>query len=248
MIYIIHLYASNQFNFKKVGKNIVMSSCTISKQHCDCFEKLTLDQLKLMEENQVEVEYKKGETIAKQGSFSSHIIFVCQGLVKVFLEDQAKTLILKILPRGNLIGLTSLREDGNVFPYTAMAYETSTVRLINISVFRQFIRENGEFAADIISILGENSMQINGRFFCLTHKQSYGRLADIIICLSERIFKSNSFNLNLTRKELAELAGMSTENTIRILKKFQDEGLVKLDGKLFKILDYSALQKISELG
>jgi len=231
-----------------VNNNIQSSSCTITKQHCDCFDKLTDEQRTVMEKNQVEVEYKRGEIIAKQGSFSSHVIFVCKGLVKVFLEDQNETLILKIIPLGNLIGLTSLRKDGNVFPYTAMAYEDSIVRLIDINIFRKFIRENGEFASEIINILGENSMQINGRFFCLTHKQSFGRLADIILCLSQRIFKSETFDLNLTRKELAELAGMSTENVIRILKKFQDDGVISLIGKSLEITDYSALLKISELG
>jgi len=49
---------------------------------------------------------------------------------------------------------------------------------------------NTEFAKEVIEILSSNSVQVNGRFFCLTHKQSFGRLADIILCLSQRIFKA----------------------------------------------------------
>jgi CRP/FNR family transcriptional regulator len=230
------------------SNNILRSSCTVAKQHCSCFDKLNPDQLEMVEGKQVEVLYKKGEIIAKQGSFSNQIMFVCDGLVKIFIEDQSAKLILKIIPSGNLIGLTSLSDENTVFPYTAMAYQDTTVRLIDKSVFKRLIRENGEFAAHIITILGENSQQINGRFFCLTNKQSYGRLADILLCLANRIFKSEQFDLHLTRKELAELAGMSTENVIRILKKFQDDNLIRIEGKALQILDFEGLQRISEHG
>ena len=110
------------------------------------------------------------------------------------------------------------------------------------------IRENPKFAYKIINILNENTVQIYGRFYCLTTKQSYGRLADIILCLSERIYKEKEFSLNLTRKDLGELAGMSTENVIRMLKKFKDEGLIGIDGKTFSIKEFDTLKKISENG
>jgi len=110
------------------------------------------------------------------------------------------------------------------------------------------IRENGLFASRVISILGENSNQINNRFFCLTHRQSYGRLANLLLCLSERVFKSDQFELDLTRKELAELAGMSTENVIRILKKFQEDDLIILKGKNIELHNIDAMQRICDLG
>ena len=108
--------------------------------------------------------------------------------------------------------------------------------------------KNPAFAKGVINILISNSIQINGRFFCLTHKQSYGRLADILICLADRIFFSHEFELNLTRKDLAELSGISLETVVRILKKFKEETLIQLDGSNFKILDYDRLKRISETG
>ena len=82
----------------------------------------------------------------------------------------------------------------------------------------------------------------------MTHRQSYGRLADLLLCLSGNIFKSKIFLLDLTRKELAELAGMSTENVIRILKQFQKDELISLDGKTFEIINSEALRKICSIG
>jgi len=224
------------------------SACTISSPHFRCFEKLKKDELKLLDDNSVKIKYKKGEIICKQGGFFSQVMYVENGLAKVFMEGGANSLVLKIIPDTNLIGLASVSEEQNTYPYSAMAYIDTVVRQIDIKVFRQLLRENSLFALEIIDILNANSLQIYGRFFCLTQKQSFGRLADIILCLADRIFKRANFDLPLSRKDLAELTGLSAETVIRILKKFNEEGLIRMDGKKFEVLDYESLQRISETG
>ena len=54
--------------------------------------------------------------------------------------------------------------------------------------------------------------------------------------------------MNLSRKELAELTGMSTESVIRMLKKFKDDGIIEMNGKTVNIANYDLLLKISEYG
>jgi len=61
-------------------------------------------------------------------------------------------------------------------------------------------------------------------------------------------FKNNEFELPLSRKDLAELSGMSQETVIRLLKKFSDDNLILLEGKNVKVIDYTKLQKISQKG
>ncbi|MDX1285782.1 MAG: helix-turn-helix domain-containing protein, partial [Draconibacterium sp.] len=94
----------------------------------------------------------------------------------------------------------------------------------------------------------ENTVQSYGRFHCFTNKQMHGRMADILLCLSQRIFKNDSFNLPLTRSDLAELTGMSTESVIRVMKDFKEDGLIKFEGKDFELLNIEMLMKISEVG
>lgn len=224
------------------------TSCTVAHEHSKCFDKLTPEQQKLVEENQVTVLYKKGEVIAKQGAFTSHVIMICNGLAKVHYQDNNESLILRIGAPGSLIGLTSLGQHNNVFHYTASAYVDTEAKLIDINLFRRLIEENAQFATAIIEILSETAVQKNERFFCLTHRQSYGKLADLLLCLAGNIFKDTSFDLPLTRKELAELAGMSTESVIRTLKKFQDDGLINNTGKRFEIIDPEGLLRICQLG
>lgn len=224
------------------------TGCTISPYKCRCFEKLTDEEQRLLKEHSTVVKYMKGEIICKQGSLVSHVMYMEKGLAKVYLDDGVNVLVLKIIPEGNLLGLSSLGEENNKIQYSAMAYIDSEIKQIDIRFFRLLLAQNPAFSREVIDIMGNNSAQINGRFFCLTHKQSYGRLADILLCLSERIFKSREFSLPLSRKELAELSGLSSETVIRMLKKFHDEKLIRLEGKSFSILDHHRLRQISEKG
>jgi len=224
------------------------SSCSVYNYNLNYFDVLTEEQANLITENEVVIDFTKGETICKQGTFASHIVFIEEGFVKITIEDCNKSLILKVIPEGNILGLTALSEQNNTFQYSAVAYVDTKARLIDINVFKKIVKENAEFSYNLLNLLASNNIQIYSRFFCLTNKQSYGKLADVLLCLSDRVYKSEEFDLLLTRKELAELSDMSTENVIRILKKFKDEGLIELNDKKLKIKNYDNLLQISTLG
>ena len=245
--YILYLSANTPMSMQKTVEHI-KASCTVVNFSRNCFDLLTEEEQQLVEQKQVVIEYKKGEIIAKQGSFTTHILVVSEGLAKVYYEENNKSLILRIAAPDAIIGLTSLPINQNVFQYTASAYVNTTVRLIEIDIIRKLMLQNGRFASAIVDILCETSIQKNSRFFCLTHRQSYGKLADIILCLAGNIFKQEEFDLALSRKELAELSGMSTESVIRTLKHFQEDGLIEMTGKIFKVIDTEGLMKICQLG
>jgi len=224
------------------------SSCTVSAAECKCFDKLTSEQQQFLEDNSVIITYKKNETINKQGALVSHIMYMEEGLAKVYMSIKDENLLLKLIPPHNFIGLVAASENENVYQYSSMAYVESKIRQIEVSAFRKLLNENSDFAKEIINILSANSVQIYNRFFCLIKKHSYGRLADIILCLAERIFYENAFSLPISRQEIAELAGMRVETVIRILKEFSKEGLIKVSNKEFEVLDYEQLRKISDNG
>ena len=63
------------------------------------------------------------------------------------------------------------------------------------------------------SALGSNFRKIDD-IAAYFHKQSFGRLADILLCLSDRVFRNEEFDLPLSRKDLSELSGLSVETVI----------------------------------
>jgi CRP/FNR family transcriptional regulator, polysaccharide utilization system transcription regulator len=225
-----------------------ISHCSVFDFDQSWYELLTEDERLLIDEHSVSINFKKGETVCKRGAFASHIYFLEEGLVKVYLEEKNKNLILTLSTKNNLLGLSSIFDGNNKLPYTVATYTDSKVRMIDIQIFRQLLKQNSEFSYRIINLLNEKTAQIYGRFFSLTQKQLHGRLADILLCLANKIFKSNSFELPLSRADLGDLTGMSTESVIRMMKEFKDDGLIEMQCKSIELLDVIRLEKISEFG
>ncbi len=225
-----------------------ISHCSVFNFDQSWYELLTTDEKVLIDEHSATIAFKKGETVCKLGAFASHIFFLEEGLVKVYLEERNKNLILMLSTKNNLLGLSSIFDGNNKLPYSVSTYTESKIRMIDIQIFRQLLKQNSEFSYRIINLLNEKTAQIYGRFFSLTQKQLHGRLADILLCLSNRIFKCNTFELPLSRADLGDLTGMSTESVIRMMKEFKDDGLIDMNCKSIVLLDIARLERISEFG
>lgn len=230
------------------NQDITRNSCAISTNTLECIELLNDEQKAFLESKTVNVFYQKGEVLTKQGAFASHVMVLREGLVKTYIEGVSDNLILQIFSPINIIGLSTLFEGNAIFHHSTQAYIDTRVSLIDISAFKQLINQNSGFALKIVSLLAEQSIITNGRFYCLTKKQTYGRLADVILCLANRIYKKNKFPLQLSRKEFAELASMSIESIARILTKFKNDGLLEINSEYVEILDIEKLSRVSMHG
>ena len=133
------------------------SGCTLSFHQFRCFEKLTDEQQIFLDAHSVRIRYRKGELICKQGGFVSHVMYMNQGLAKVFLENGSNALVLRIIPDENFLGLASISEENTTFSYSAMAYIDSEIRQIDIIAFRKLMELNNDFTKEIINVLSSNS-------------------------------------------------------------------------------------------
>lgn len=231
------------------GHVVVQHSCAIGQSWISCMDLLSKEESDLLESKMVQVNYRKGEIICKQGAMASQIMIIREGLVKIYMEGSAgDDLVLQIMPPMNIIGLSTLFAENNVYQFSARTYLDTRIYAIDTSLFKQLVRSNPEFAVHALGMLAEYNTIISGRFFCLTHKQTYGRFSDVLLCLANKIYKQMEFPLHLSRKELAEIAGMSIESVARILTRFKDEKLVELDNKKIRILDYDRMCEISFKG
>jgi CRP-like cAMP-binding protein len=52
----------------------------------------------------------------------------------------------------------------------------------------------------------------------------------------------------LSRKDIADFAGISTESAVKLLKSFEKDGLIELKDKDISLLNHVTLQEISRRG
>jgi CRP-like cAMP-binding protein len=193
-------------------------------------------------------EVKKGTNILNEGSPTSHILYLRSGLVKEFInrQDNQEQILQIILPHSYL-GLTSIFGDKvNHYSYTALT--DLKLCYIEIDVFTSLVKNNGNFAYEILTSVGRENLNSFHRFIDQTHKKIYGRIADILIYFAKVIFKETEFQIPLTRQEIADMVGTSRESTGRVLARFSAEKIIEIHGKNVIINDMAKLEKISRYG
>jgi len=80
------------------------------------------------------------------------------------------------------------------------------------------------------------------------YKQMNGRMADTLLYLDDlKKEKTEIFQL-LSRKDIADFAGISTESAVKVLKTFEKDGLIKLNEKDIEVIKHNELLEISKKG
>jgi len=224
------------------------TNCLDCTKSSKCFKQLIPSELEFINENKTQVLYRKGENICKQGAFASYVLYISDGLVKLYLESpNHKNINIKILKTSEYIGLSSIYGE-NIYNYSAVALEDSTICLIEKESFRKLLNNNGNFSSEIIQWYCNNEKQLFTKIKSLGHKQMHGRLADTLLYLSDEGFNQEELFPVLSRKDLADFACISTESTVRLLAELKNEGIIQIDGKHIKILDRLKLINISKKG
>ncbi len=224
------------------------TNCLDCTKSSACFKKLIPSELEFINQNKTQIFYRKGENICKQGAFASYVLNISDGLVKLYLESpNNKNINLKILQTSEFIGLSSIYGD-NIYNYSTIALKDSTICLIEKDSIKKLLRDNGNFASEVIKWYCENEKQLFNKIKSLGHKQMHGRLADALLYLSDESFNQIDLFSTLTRKDIADFACISTESAVRLLAELKNEGIITMDGKSIKILDRTKLKNISKKG
>jgi CRP-like cAMP-binding protein len=213
-----------------------------------CFQMLSTEEAEIVRASKTQVLFRKDDNLTKQGAFASYVLFIISGFAKQYLEgDGIKSFNLRIIKPGEFIGLSSVF-SGNTFTYSSVAITDCQVFLVEKAAISKVAKENGEFGFQIIKRYCEQNTNLLGTVRSLMYKQMNGRLAETLLYIdSVRAVRDEIFQL-LSRKDLADFAGISTESTVKLLKIFEKDGLIELHEKDIKIINYDVLDEISSKG
>ncbi len=224
-----------------------MQKCFDCTRKCAGAISLQPDQMEAMENNSIEVHFKKGDNIFRQGALSLNVVFLKCGIAKIHMQGPSGEKILRIVKAPSYLGLpTSLGDKINQFSATALVETTAC--FIDINLFRNFIYNNGKFAYEIIVDLCRNELNDYQRFTNQSQKQVPGLVAEILLCMADKIFENDRFVFPLTQNEFGDLIGTSRESVSRVLSDFSSNRIIEFQGKEMNILNKEMLNQISEKG
>ncbi len=224
---------------------IACDICTVGS--CAIYT-LSSEELKRMESNKYQINFKKGELLRKQDTPMEFVIYLRSGYVKEFMKhDKLPDQVIQLIKPRSYIGLQgACTSSASIFSYQAIT--DAEVCFIEKSTFSNLIRGNGNFAREILIALSNETVSNHKRFLSLNQTQIFGKVAGLMIYLSEEVYENNVFELHLTRAELAQMVAVTRESVTRAMKWFHNEGIINMEKQLITIKDESRLYEIAKRG
>jgi CRP/FNR family transcriptional regulator len=224
-----------------------LDECVLGGLDAPCFSNLLPEEIELVKDSKIQVLFRKGESLTKQDAFASSVLFLVDGLARQFVVgDTQRDFNLRIIKSGEFIGLSAAFSK-HTYDYSAVALKDTLACLIEKDAITRLIKSNGEFAYGLINRYYENDSSLYATIRSMMYKQMHGRLADVLLYLHTSLTNESIFPF-LSRKEIADFAGLSTESTVKLLKTFEQDGLIKLIDKDIEILHPNKLIEISRRG
>ena len=195
-----------------------------------------------------EQSYSPGESIIRQGDAVKYFFYLKEGLVKLHVMNSGSgDQVITIAKPLDFISILSVFSSGK-YNYTITALVPSVVCQVEIELVKGLAEKNAAFGFDLMQRLSRSTDDILQETMELKRLNLKGKLAFILLKFARHIYDSGIFELPVTRKEIAEFAGVSTENIIRALSEFRKDKLIRISGKEIEILNLDMLQQISRFG
>ena len=246
----------NQIVYLCTNPNIVFKMKTIlendSQFICEidapCFQMLSPEELTIIRNSKTQVLFRKGDSITKQGVFASYVLFVINGLSKQYIEGHSnKSHNLRVIGPGEFIGLSSVF-SASIFQYSVTSLTDSHCFLIEKEAITSVMKTNAAFTMNIVKRYCLHNTNLYQTIGSVLYKQMNGRLASTLLYLNQLKNEHPDIFTLLTRKDVSEFAGISTENGIKLLKTFEKEGLIKLLEKDIILTNKTMLAEIAKHG
>lgn len=192
---------------------------------------------------------KKGEALLHQGEPFTSVFAVRSGSLKQHTsagsgEDQLTNFYLP----SELVGLDGL--DGKEYPGSVVALETTTVCEIPFDHLDRLSERLPELRNQLYRSMSKEMRDDRRMMMLLSRKNANERLASFFTSLSLRFrirgYSPYSFRLSMSRADIGNYLGLAVETVSRIIGRFQQQGMVMVQGREVNILDLDALQVLAE--
>jgi CRP-like cAMP-binding protein len=194
--------------------------------------------------------YRPRQVIFSEGTPSAALYLVCRGTVKLYHSDRfGRDHILELAGPGTLLGELSPEEDG-VMSVSAEAVTEAQVSCLSRDRIGAFLQRHPETALRFLGALSRELAVARRKVRELALKGAESRLAGVLMQLahgdSEAAASGGAVRLRYTRRELAEMIGVSTETAIRLLGKLKRKGVIAAAGRDLRIADMGRLVRIAQ--
>ena len=175
--------------------------------------------------------YERGEVLWKQGDPADWMMSVCTGTLKLTREwPGGRDAILDLVHRGQLVGVGASIPTATHSATCAVLASGKGVRLFRPRL-RVLLQQKPEINATLLKLAHSRQQSFVQRLEEMAHGPVEHRLARVLLRIGEDLGLPDSRGVfvpvRLTRGDLAGMVGCRVETTIRVLTRWQRQGVVE---------------------
>jgi CRP/FNR family transcriptional regulator len=217
-------------------------------ESCTLFNALTTQEQENLIRSTFMAYAERGETIWLSGSPSSFCAIVASGFVKMTrTTPSGQEVAMELLGPGQAFGLLAAIE-GRPFPLSAIAVTHCWYLKIPTKALLDVYNSSSALKDQIVRNLGPRLRRAHSMMSRLSTGSAAERIAAVLFILADsygqQVGKKIRLVVPLTRQEIGEMAGTTVETTIRVMSRWQREGILETDHHVVTILDSSQLERI----
>lgn len=218
---------------------------------CPCSHPCTSLQTNAILMSQGEIfRFERGECLWKQGDPAEWMMVVCTGTLKLARAwPGGRDAILDLVHRGQLVGVSAALPEGH---HTSTASVLAAGKGIRIArpKLRAILKQNPDVMAFLLELACNHMESFVQRIEEMAHGPVENRLARVLLRIGDDVGLPDSRGLfvpvRLTRGDLAGMVGCRVETTIRVLTRWQRQGLLETRREGLVIRDKKRLSTFSE--
>lgn len=214
----------------------------------DEFRKITResDIISLLTDGCDETEYHKKQIIYKEGSPARNMYYIKSGKIKTYKShEDGKDLIVGLHGEGDFIGYVPLIK-GHIHLLTAEAIEDCKLVVIPKSRFDEVANTHTEVMKKFIGLMADELQDKEQQVLNFAYNTLRKKVAKALASFEKKfhIHENEAFTIDLTRNDLASIAGTATESLIRTLTEFKQEKLIDMKDGHITILNKNRLNQL----
>jgi len=209
----------------------------------------TIDNKKTLEDLKDESNtntYKKKQLIYKEGAHPHYLYYIIKGKVKTYkTHDDGKDLVIDLFNEGDFFGYVSLLE-GSTYKENAESMEVTELALIPKKDFEDLVNSNPATAQKFVGLLVKNLAEKEKQLLGIAYNTLRKKVADALVSLQKKYHtnKNEPYLIDISRDDLATIAGTATESLIRTLSDFKSENLIDIKSGKVVITDDRKLKNL----
>lgn len=173
--------------------------------------------------------FSAGEVLVREGDPATHLFNITVGDVRVHkLLSDGRRQIVGFLSPGDFLGLAT----GDQYAFSAEALTAGSACRFRKTDYRKILREMPDLEHALLDRAAHELKAAHDQMLLLGRKTAMERLASFLVNLSDRARRAGGegrlIELPMTRAEIADYLGLTTETVSRNTTRLKTRGVIRL--------------------